>query len=146
MKANDFSRKMWNGRLPVCITTICEDLLVRGLPIKVKQVSMEASGRITKHRDYWLIECNKDEVVYRQRWAITSAVYHTIHTKFMEGEVKEIFSYPDSAESKWVADVLMPPYIFCRLFPHANSIQEVAEAFMVSTAASIFQAKRYGLL
>jgi len=165
-KALDLS---WDGTLPVDPKEIAEDLLIKNfsgsgddkLPVVVRGRSssflegVSGQARLAKDRDgyYYLCEYNKEEISYRTRFTIAHELAHVMLGHVREGRAPKRdtafnnYQDPDEvAANAFAANLLMPEDLVRDLYRSARSVQDLAEAFGVSSAAMTYRLKNLGII
>lgn len=160
----------WDGRLPVDPKDIAEDLLIRNfsdgrrgekIPVVVKGRSssyldgISGQARLAKEDDdsyFYLCEYNREEISYRNRFTIAHELGHVVLGHVVEGKAPKrdtTFTNKDPDEkhaNAFAAGLLMPEKYVRKFYRSADSIQELADAFGVSTAAMNFRLKNLGII
>lgn len=165
-KALDLS---WDGALPVDPQEIAEDLLIKNfsesgddsLPVVVRGRSSEfldgCSGQARLAKDssgyYYLCEYNKEEISYRTRFTIAHELAHVMLGHVREGRApkrdKSFNNYNDPDEiaaNAFAANLLMPEDLVRDLYGSARNVQDLAEAFGVSSVAMTYRLKNLGII
>jgi hypothetical protein len=159
----------WDGRFPVDPKDIAEDLLVRNysgehrdekIPVVVRGRSSYvldgSSGQARLARDdkgyYYLCEYNSEEISYRNRFTIAHELGHVVLGHVAEGKAPKrdtTFSNNDPDEvdaNAFAAALLMPEKFVRKLYRSARNVQELSEAFGVSTVAMTYRLKNLGII
>lgn len=168
--AMDILDLCWDGKLPVDPSAIADDLLVKNfssdsrtekVPVVVKGRSSSFLGgvsgqaRLARDKDgyYYLCEYNEEEISYRNRFTVAHELAHVALGHVREGRAPKRdasfnnYSDPDEVDANaFAAALLMPEKFVRRLYRSARSIQELAEAFGVSTAAMTYRLKNLGII
>lgn len=159
----------WDGRLPVDPKELAENLLVRDysqedgdkIPVVVKARSSinlrGASGQarlVDDEEDGWVYVCefNRDEISYRNRFTIAHELGHVVlgHVTDVRSPKRDTTFTNDDPDERYAnafaAALLMPEKFVRKLYRSARNIQELADAFGVSTAAMNFRLKNLGII
>ncbi|RZA15660.1 MAG: ImmA/IrrE family metallo-endopeptidase [Proteobacteria bacterium] len=167
-KASRILDLCWDGRLPVNPKELAENLLVKNysrkdgekIPVVVKARSSHllkgASGlaRLAKEDDRWFYVCefNRDEISYRNRFTIAHELGHVVlgHVTDERSPKRDTTFTNDDPDERFAnafaAALLMPEKFVRKLYRSARGIQELADAFGVSTAAMNFRLKNLGIM
>ncbi|MNN80029.1 hypothetical protein D3C81_1967230 [compost metagenome] len=115
-----------------------------------------ASGqaRLEHNDDGWLYVCeyNRDEVSYRNRFTIAHELGHVVlgHVTDERSPKRDTTFTNDDPDERYAnafaATLLMPEKYVRKLYRSARNIQELADAFGVSTAAMNFRLKNLGIV
>lgn len=158
----------WDGELPVDPKQLAEDLLVRNFsdPSKEK-IPVVVRGRSAQRLDgcsgqaqlawdddgyYYLCEYNLEEVSYRNRFTIAHELAHVLLGHVREGRAPKrdtnFKNYdPDETDANaFAASLLMPAHLVKRLYKSARNVQELADAFGVSSMAMSYRLQNLGLV
>lgn len=159
----------WDGDFPVDPKSIAEDLLIRNysegpkaekIPVVVRGRSASELGqisgqaRLASDRDgsFYICEFNRDEVSYRRRFTIAHELGHVVLGHVDEENAPKrdtTFTNVDSDErdaNAFAASLLMPEKYVRKFYRSARNVQELADAFGVSTAAMNFRLKNLGII
>lgn len=159
----------WDGDFPVNPKDIAEDLLIRDyserpgaekIPVVVRgrptselgQISGQARLASNSDGSYYVCEFNRDEVSYRRRFTIAHELGHVVlgHVDEVNAPKRDTtFTNADSDErdaNAFAASLLMPEKYVKKFYRSASSVQELADAFGVSTAAMNFRLKNLGII
>lgn len=158
----------WDGRLPVNPKDLAEDLLVKNystnrdekIPVIVRACSSTslgyASGQACLERDddgwFYVCEYNRDEISYRNRFTIAHELGHVVlgHVTDERSPKRDTTFTNDDPDERYAnafaAALLMPEKFVRKLYRSARNIQELADAFGVSTAAMNFRLKNLGII
>ncbi len=168
-KAGKILDMCWDGRLPVNPKALAENLLVRDygranggkIPVVVKARSSQhlegASGQARLRHDdedgwYYLCEFNRDEISYRTRFTLAHELGHVVlgHVTDERSPKRDTTFANDDPDERYAnafaAALLMPEKFVRKLYRSARDIQQLAEAFGVSTAAMRFRLKNLGII
>lgn len=161
----------WDGELPVNPKKIAESLVFIKKDSKGRKREYEivvrgksgndlggASGQaILEQRegdDYFACEYNKDEVSHRSRFTVAHELGHVLlghvneeNSKLRDTTFNSTTSDPDErAANAFAAELIMPSARVKELYRAARNIQQLAEAFGVSTQAMTFRLKNLGII
>lgn len=158
---------VWDGVLPVDPKHVAEQLLVKNfddpdgedIPVVVRgrpgHMLGGASGQAQLARDddgyYYLCEYNRDEIYYRNRFTIAHELAHVVLGHVKEGctplRDTTFQNYdPDEADANaFAANLLMPSAVVKRLYKSARNLEELADAFGVSTISMTYRLKNLGI-
>jgi Zn-dependent peptidase ImmA (M78 family) len=159
----------WDGSLPVDPVRLASRLVVRlkrsdgemeRVAIVVRQApgvemqgaSSKASIERTEQGLQYVIVFNKDEISYRNRFAVAHELAHLMLGHMTEGSAPLIHhSYSggtrvDDLANAFATTLLLPEKMARFLFPSAKSIQQFATAFGVANEAAIARVKELRLL
>lgn len=154
----------WDGRLPVDPTLITQGLFIlkpshdgqqTQVPIRVRALSNADlggfSGQASIQNGEYYCDYNADEISYRSRFTIAHELGHVLLGHVNEGNPRQrdtTFSNGDPIEraaNMFAAELIMPDFKVRELYGSARNIQQLAEAFGVSTAAMSYRLKNLGL-
>jgi Zn-dependent peptidase ImmA (M78 family) len=152
----------WGGRLPIQAAKVASALVMRRDEREYKIVCQsmpdgdEASSRayFDSSEQRYVCEYNKNEIFYRANFALAHALGHVVLGHVSDATVVRTsreFSVTcddaqDRAATAFAIELLLPKDLLRKLFPAAKKVQEMAEAFGVSTAAMIHRLKSIGLV
>lgn len=153
----------YSGRLPFPVASLAKDF---GIDVYgTEDLEDRQSGMIKKEGDKYVIYVNERHPAVRQRFTIAHEIAHFVkhrseldrdqeHLDFITQPVNgervlhradRVMTEPEREMEKeaneLAAQILMPADKFKALFETANSIEEVAEKFGVSSAAATIRAK-----
>jgi predicted transcriptional regulator len=159
----------WDGRLPVDPALLASKLLVNaqdvdGETIKCTIVVRDVGGaellgassqvKLEQTPDglRYLCEFNRDEISYRNRFAVAHEIGHILlgHVNISHAALRH-HEYGDSspemkAANAFAAALLMPERFLREVFDAIQSVQQMAEAFGVSNQAANYRIKALRLL
>lgn len=159
----------WDGRLPVDPEALASNLVVRlkrsdgeveSIGIVVRQAPgtemQDASSKAFIERTeigrQYVIVYNKDEITYRNRFAVAHELGHLVLGHLKESSDTLIHhDFTESTREKELANafalsLLLPEKMVRWLFPAAKTIQEFAMAFGISIQAATDRVKQLRLL
>lgn len=163
----------WDGNLPVDPEVIASQLVVffpeKDNPLKSKEIPIKFRSRNTIELDgasgqaslinsgdsyYFLCEYNADEISYRNRFTMAHELGHVLLSHVTEEKPKKrdtnfsasTYDNDEIAANSFAAALIMPEEMVRNLFPAARSIQQLAEAFGVSTVAMSYRLRNLGLV
>lgn len=172
-KATSLAEKVldlsWDGRLPIDPQKIAKGIRVKNfssehrnekIPVVVKGRSssfldgVSGQARMAKDKEgyYYLCEYNLEEISYRNRFTIAHELGHATLGHVVEGKAPKrdtTFNNGDPDEvdaNAFAAALLMPEKFVKKLYRSARNIQDLAEAFGVSTAAMTYRLKNLGII
>lgn len=172
-KALDMAQKAldlaWDGRVPVDPALLASKLLVKphGIDgegkkclIVVRSVagsdlagaSSQASLEQATDSLQYVCKYNRDEIIYRNRFAVAHELGHIMlgHVRAGEPPLRH-HDYRDSTgemkqANAFAAALLMPERFLRQVFESIESVQQMGEAFGVSTEAAIYRLKALRLI
>lgn len=160
---------VWDRHIPVDPTQIAHKLVVktkaangviRDCSIVVLEVagteiggaSTEVNFEESPEGPIYLCKYNRDEIIYRNRFAIAHEIGHIVlgHIRAGEPPVRR-FQYTDDTQdmrqaNAFAAALLMPERFLRSVFGSIRSVQQMGEAFGVSNAAAIYRLEKLRLI
>ncbi|WP_338924461.1 ImmA/IrrE family metallo-endopeptidase (plasmid) [Pseudomonas silesiensis] len=172
-KALEMAQKVldlaWDGQLPVDpvrlastlrVTTQDADGQKQKCTIVVRSVaggdlagaSSQVSLEQTTKGSQYVCAYNRDEISYRNRFAVAHELGHILlgHVRIGEPALRH-YGYGDSTTemsqaNSFAAALLMPERFLRSVFASIESVQQMGEAFGVSTEAAIYRLKALRLI